>query len=29
MTKEIKLRIHSTTAKVAFKIGNEGWVLKK
>ena len=29
MTKETKLRSHSTTAKTAFKIGNEAWVLKK
>ena len=29
MTKETKLRIRSTTAKAALKIGNEAWVLKK
>jgi hypothetical protein len=29
MAKEIKLRIHNITAKVAFKFGSVAWVLKK
>ena len=29
MNKEIKLRIHNITAKVALKFGSEAWVLKK
>jgi hypothetical protein len=29
MAKETKLGIHGTTAKAAFKIDNEAWVLKK
>jgi hypothetical protein len=29
MTEEIKLKIYSTTAKVALKFSSEAWVLKK
>jgi hypothetical protein len=29
MNKETKLRIHSITAKAAFKFRSEAWVLKK